>query len=194
MKIRCFAALVLLVLSGCGPFTTLAQTVRQGAPLQFGGTAEDLRDVTVLGLRDWPQEADQQVAIFRAERASTDNAGPPQEMLGFIPVAQTAMGTWRVVGGGGGSSSTLDPATRIASAYFTQQTPKGKHTILYGRVGDAKVKYVEATFDNRVTLRDATTGAIFALVAVGAGAVCEVRLLDANQQVLHRKLENKCES
>lgn len=78
------------------------------------------------------------------------------------------------------------------SSFITQQTPRGVHTVVYGRVIDAGVKYVEAAFDNGATLRDDTAGGIFALVAVGATSVCEIRLLDATRQVLNHLTEANC--
>jgi hypothetical protein len=63
----------------------------------------------------------------------------------------------------------------------------GSHAwIVYGRVLNPAIVAVEATFETGQVVRDAVTDEMFGVVAAAATTVCDVRLLDAQGNVLQQ--------
>jgi hypothetical protein len=58
---------------------------------------------------------------------------------------------------------------------------------LYGQVLKPKVAVVEATFNDGQILRDRSNNGVFALMALGATGVCEVRILGTDNQILRQE-------
>jgi hypothetical protein len=57
------------------------------------------------------------------------------------------------------------------------------YALVFGRILDPQVVAVEATFDDKQTLRGEPAEKNFAIVAPGAGAVCELRVLGSDDQL-----------
>lgn len=80
------------------------------------------------------------------------------------------------------------PEQRLIEYGTSQSAPPSgdRYTILYGQVLSPKVSAVEATFDNGKTIRDYSTNGVFALVAPNATAVCQLRVLGSDNQILRQ--------
>jgi len=181
--------LLALIISGCKqtpPAATPEELVRQ----EFDrfcppSAATDAREFQVRGTR---QVSDSVVVLYNSICASSDQQVTPSRRFACRVLKRDGNG-WQLTNGGGGTANNTVPPPEALVQYVIS-TPTGddgsRSAIVCGQVLSPKVAAVEATFDNKQTLRDTTADGVFALLLPGASSVGEVRILGANNQVLRR--------
>jgi hypothetical protein len=162
----------------------LALSVTVGCDSAVGATSPEaavgragfgsLEDVQIVGVRTF---GDQALVLYTGV-ARLDGAGAPRSMLGYTYVSLTSTG-WRAENRGAmGASALHNPAEMLQYSVGKTQTPTEIRTQVIGLVLDPQIASVEAAFDNGRTARDAVTNDVFAVIMIGANAVCALRAFD----------------
>lgn len=193
--LTCLIGLLALTTSSCAlaSFLTIApkdlidQTVN--CPTDDRTKAEGFK---VLSTQAWSQG----VIILYSARCPVKNdnhKATMQTVLGHKVVKRNGT-TWQVSGSGSYDTQVDSAPSEQLVEYgisrssntrtSSQATP---YTILYGRVLQPKVAAVEATFDNGKVVRGKNSNGVFALLSPGATGICELRILGADNQILHQE-------
>lgn len=110
------------------------------------------------------------------------SGGPPAPLdMGYVLAEQRGT-TWHAIESSSGVSLLSQPGELLV--YNSGTLRGGQAWLVYGRVVGPNVAAVEATFDQGQTVRSDVRDGMFAIVAPGAKAACEVRALDAQGTVL----------
>jgi hypothetical protein len=186
--------LLALTISGCKqtpPAATPAELVRQ----EFDrfcppSVATDAREFQVRGKR---QLSDSVIVLYNSVCASSDRLVTPSRRFACRVLKRDGNG-WRLTNGGGGTANNTVPP-KEALVQYVISTPTGdngnRSAIVCGQVLSPKVAAIEATFDNKQTLRDTTADGVFGLLLPGASSVSQVRILGANNQILRRDKQSQ---
>ncbi len=197
MKRRWVFSLVALLGAAMGSYTfslvaaTPEEMLRRpfACPDQPKIAAEAFR---VLAVRKWEKGV---VALYRGNCPSTEKqfAGDSKEeaVLSYRVARRDGM-EWRFSSSGNHRIKPSIDAKAASKALIDygvgrkDQTPAERYAVFFGQVLDPEVATVEVTFNNGKTLRDSSTDGLFLLVSSGATAVCDVRVLGGDQQILRR--------
>ncbi|MDX2229418.1 MAG: hypothetical protein NW220_07255 [Leptolyngbyaceae cyanobacterium bins.349] len=180
--------LVSLVLVGSGYAllkSTPDQVIHQNVSCPTTG-GEAPKDVQVLGTYRWAKGV---VVLYSALCSGHSVTGELQRVLGHQVVKRNGM-NWQVGSSDSYSvSSSKQSAERLIEYGISQAQEKDgdRYTILYGQFLTPQVSTIEATFDNGQVLRDSGQGKAFALIAIGAAHVCDLRILGPDNQLLRRE-------
>lgn len=159
--------------------------IRQGVPCSADGNAK-AKNFQVISTHKWSKG----VVVLYSALCPTDNRPKVlQRIFGHKVVKQEGM-RWQISGSDsyGADSTPGGPENLVNYGISKSANQSGdRYTILYGQVISAKVSAVEVTFDNGRTLRDESSNGVFALVASGATAVCELRVFGADNQILQQE-------
>jgi hypothetical protein len=141
----------------------------------------------VLGTHRWAQGV---VVLHSAVCPDEKRANRMQRVFGHKVVKRDGM-NWQISGSGSFNLEQRQkpsPEERLIDYGTSQPAPQrgDRYTILYGQVLSSKVSAVEATFDNGQIIRDYSTNGVFALVAPNATAVCQLRVLGSDNQILRQ--------
>lgn len=189
-----FMRKVVIVLLITASLTACSLPLSRGVPRVSGATPEEVvqrhvpnlgrpapGNVRVHGTRVLPQGT---LVLYTADAANQGGPSTPLNM-GYALTKQHGA-TWQVeestYGGG------IAEGGQLIEYHSAPLGSGGRPTdwIVYGRVLDPTVVIVEASFDTGQVVHDSVTGAMFGLVAPAATTVCDVRLLNAQGQVLQR--------
>lgn len=174
---RVFAlSLAVAILGGCG---SVSRAASPEAVVVAAGR-QTLQQLDIVGVR---HQGNQAVVLYTAIDPGLNNA-QPMPVFGYQYLRRTWLG-WEPMGGGSSGSSVVPvPGQLIHSGLGTSSDGREQVTIVFGRALDPRVVAVEAVFANGRTARDSVTDGVFALLIEGSDEICELRALDAQDQVL----------
>lgn len=153
-----------------------------------GQSEAEAKDFQVLTVRKWSQGL---VALYRGNCESNPSKAlnTQQSMLSYRVVKRNGM-EWNLIDTGSFVSKQRKPAAskNLIEYSVGRNNTKGKerYTVFYGEVLSPTVAAVEVTFNNGKVLRDNTLDGMLLLVAPGATAICDVRALGVDNQILQR--------
>lgn len=102
---------------------------------------------------------------------------------------------WRSIGGGSVGMETASPEPTGPISYTIGYAPDDAYVLVQGQIQSPEIATLEAQFDNAITLQDSGDQDRFAIVAAGANRLCELRGLDAQNQVIFREsISDTCET
>lgn len=159
-------------------------TVRVNVPCSPQGKAQ-AEQVQVLSTHRWSQG----VVVLYSALCPSPNKTQLQPIFGHQVVKQQGT-TWQVSGSDSYGTEKAETASEKLVHYsISKSVSQGsdRYTILYGQVLKPKVTAVEATFDNGKILRDESGNGVFGLISPGSTAVCELRVLGVDNQILQRE-------
>lgn len=140
-------------------------------------------DLKVLSTHKWSQG----VVVLYSATCPAEAKESKQRVFGHRVFKQTGM-NWSVSGTSSYAIETSPTASQRLVDYGMSKSSQGEpYTVLYGQVLSPRVTAIEATFDNGKVLRDVSTNGVFAIVAAQASAVCEVRVLGSDNQILRQE-------
>lgn len=143
-------------------------------------------DFQVLSTQRWSNGV---IVLFSGLCPGDDRKAAMKRIFGHKVVKRSGIG-WQVSGSDSYSPKALQtrPETLIDYNISRSEKQQGdRYTILYGQVLKPKVAVVEATFNDGQILRDRSSNGVFALMALGATGVCEVRILGTDNQILRQE-------
>jgi hypothetical protein len=145
---------------------------------------ESAASFQVLGTRQWERG----VVVLYTYLRPAQGQRPPMQIFGYCLVVPSGSGTWQAIGNGAGGGFAPPPAEDLIHYSYGggSSRERGDFSIVYGRSLAANVATIEVTFDNGRVLRGEAGDGLFALVTTASAAACEVRVLDAEGQVLRR--------
>jgi hypothetical protein len=141
----------------------------------------------ILGTRQWSKRL---IVVYKVNcRNEFFDLSPSYgNLLGHQVVVRKGIG-WQAVGGG----DRIELLPQLPVGEIVQYGTTRKHrerderpTVVYGEILTPKVAAVEATFDNGKTLRDEGRDGMFAMALPEAVGVREVKVLNADGQLLQR--------
>ncbi|MCU0547946.1 MAG: hypothetical protein MUC48_01240 [Leptolyngbya sp. Prado105] len=159
-----------------------------------GESKAEAKDFQVLTVRKWEKGI---VALARGQcpgEASTfQKESSLQPVLNYRVVKRQGM-EWNLTGTGSALSQNFEKSKSGKSnkkliqynVGRTEPKAKEKHTVFYGEILSPSVASVEVAFDNGKVLRDTGVDGMLLLVAPGATAICDVRALGVDHQILQR--------
>ncbi len=158
------------------PEAAAVEHVRQMGPPGSGFSRG--RDVEVHGTYD---VAEGTLVLYSIQRP--DNEQWPPLNLGYVLVERREDGWYPVEVQFNNESQPPQLVT-----YQSQPVRDVSETdwIVYGRALSPEVAAVEVRFDTGATLRDQVTDGTWAVVGDGASAACELRVLNAQEQVMEQ--------
>ncbi|MEP0915958.1 hypothetical protein NC981_03940 [Leptolyngbya sp. DQ-M1] len=155
-----------------------------------GQSEAEAKNFQVLTVRKWSQGL---VALYRGNCSSDRSTfqTKSQPMLSYRVVKRSGM-EWNLIDTGSyvsqQSKSASSKSKKLIEYSVGRTTTKGKErqAIFYGEVLSPTVAAVEVTFNNGKVLRDNSLDGMLLLVAPGATAICDVRSLGVDNQILQR--------
>lgn len=180
---------IMFTLSGCGqngtPEAVAQRYIVDNAPRTNNAPAQ-LEDVQIHRTQSGKNGV---LALYTAQDASS----APSEQVGYIMLEKSLL-NWQPKETG----AIVRPASVASTGLVEYEVGGGRvrnadYALVFGRVLDPQVVAVEATFDNNQVLRDERTDDVFAILADGANAVCEVRLLASDDTVLERSVPSSAQ-
>lgn len=152
-----------------------------------GQPEAEAKGFQVLTVRKWSQGL---VALYRGNcNDSSKSENPQQSVLSYRVVKRNGM-EWSLIDTGSYVSKQRksDSSKKLIEYSVGRTNTKGKerYTVFYGEVRSPNVAAVEVTFNNGKVLRDNSTDGMLLLVAPGATAICDVRALGVDNQILQR--------
>lgn len=181
------SGLAILITAGCAvslqtavPKELFHQSV--ACPTNHNTKAADLQ---VLSTHKWSKGL---VVLYSALCPSKSHPAVMQRVFAHTVVKRTGM-NWQISGSDSfGIQDKQLPAEQLVDYDISQSAGQGRdrYTILYGQFLASKVSAVEATFDNGKVIRARGNNGMFALISPGATAVCELRILGADNQILRQ--------
>jgi hypothetical protein len=102
---------------------------------------------------------------------------------------------WQPIGAGSVGMKTPSSEAAAPISYTIGYAPDDDYVLVEGQIHSPEVAAVEAYFGNNTLLRDSGEDDRFAIVAAGAGQLCELLVVDDNEQVIFRdQVSGVCES
>ncbi|MBD1844114.1 hypothetical protein H6F89_12015 [Cyanobacteria bacterium FACHB-63] len=148
----------------------------------------EAKNFQVLTVRKWSQGL---IALYRGNCENDSSKTSSQSVLSYRIVKRNGM-EWNLVDTGSYVTQQRKPAAskpkNLIEYSVGRTTTKGKerYAVFYGEVLSPTVAAVEVTFNNGKVLRDNTLDGTLLLVAPGATAICDVRVLGVDNQILQR--------
>jgi hypothetical protein len=144
----------------------------------------------VLGTYRWAKGV---VVLYSAMCPTKDGQAFTQKVFGHQVMKRQGMG-WQVTSGDSfgmeNSSKATDEKTaeQLIDYGIGHSRPEAsdRYLILYGQILNPKVGAVEVTFNDGQVLRDSGNDGAFALLALGATGICELRILGTDNQILRK--------
>lgn len=150
------------------------------------GSRAKVDKLQVLGTQYW---SDGVVLLYSGLCPSEKRPKSRQRVFGHKVIKRVGF-DWKVSGSDSYRSEAPKSASNRLLHFGTHRWKDAngdRYAILYGQILSPKVMAIEATFDNGRVLRESGQNGTFALVAPKATAVCEIRLLGADEQILQQK-------
>ena len=178
------AGLLAPIASGCSfnPQTEILSNLESICPPPKNA----IEDFRIVGSRDWSRG---KVALYEATCRSKDPAQPSMRYFGHHIFVRSLIG-WQY-SGGGSSGTSLNAPQSSPKEFVDYSSGSGgdgsnRRAVISGRILNSQVTAVEAIFNNGRIMRDSGADDVFAMVSSGASAVCELRVLGANDKVLQK--------
>lgn len=144
----------------------------------------------VLGTHQWAKGV---IVLYSAMCPTNDGKASTQRVFGHQVMKRDGMG-WQVSSGDSfGMENSPKPTDQKTAEQLidygvgrSQPDEHDRYLILYGQILNPKVAAVEVTFNNGQVLRDSGRDGAFALVALNATGICELRILGTDNQILRK--------
>ena len=175
-------AIVLFMLGGCGQSNTpeaAAQRYILDSAARINNTPAQLENVQVHRTEPWQNGV---VALYTAHDASSASS----DHVGYIVLKRSLLRWQPKETGAIVRPTSVTPEGLVEYEVGGGHARNADYALVFGRILDPRVAAIEATFDTNETLRDEPTDDVFAVVAEGANAVCELRFLAPDGTVLQR--------
>jgi hypothetical protein len=144
------------------------------------------KGLQVLSTHQWSQGV---VVLYSAVCPGKTHQEPMQRVIGHKVVKRNGM-HWQLSGSDSYGIQTNAPVSERLVEYSiskSSESGRDRYAILYGQVLKAKVTAVEATFDNGQVVRGRGDEGVFALLSPGATAICELRVIGNDNQILKQE-------
>lgn len=158
-----------------------------------GSSKAEAKDFQVLTVRKWDKGV---VALLRgncpSEARTFQKEASVQPALSYRVVKRNGM-EWSLKSTGSSFNQNSEKPKSGKQQNLiqynvgrTHPNVKDRHAVFYGEILSPNVAAVEVVFDNGKVLRDTGTNGMLLLVGSGATAVCDVRALGTDNQILQR--------
>ncbi|HEY9763325.1 MAG TPA: hypothetical protein V6D07_12420 [Trichocoleus sp.] len=144
-----------------------------------------------VGHRTWEQGT---VVLYEGTCGATETtqATPPLFVKGYTVLMSKGL-TMRASSSGSVMAETKTPDSTQPIGYSIGYVPDDGYAIVEGQVFDPAVATIEARFNNGLVLQDSAEQNRFAIVASKATQLCDLRVLDSNQQLIgNPPVANEC--
>jgi hypothetical protein len=187
------AAVGCVALAGCDRTVTLSvePDLRQTFEDTCSGAGRPAESFEAVGHRDWERGT---VVLYEGVcgAAETPEATSPLFVKGYTVLLRDGT-TVKASSSGSVMMETATPESTEPILYTIGYVPDDGYALVEGQIIDPAVATVEARFDNGLVLQDAPTQNRFAILAADANKLCDLRVLDSNQQPIGEPLvSNDC--
>lgn len=191
--------LPLAVTAGCVVFSSCAASSRlviepdlnQAFEETCKGSNRSAEAFQIVGHRDWEQGT---VVLYEGTCGATETtqATLPLFVKGYTVLMRKGPAV-RASSSGSVMAETKTPDSTQPISYSVGYVPDDGYAIVEGQVFDPAVATIEARFNNGLVLQDSAEQGRFAIVASRANQLCDLRVLDSNQQLIGDQLvANEC--